>query len=338
MKIAVIGAGAIGGLVAGYLKLQNEEVFLVGRSDTVEAVRQRGLEISGIRGNFNIPISIAQKLDSPADLAILATKTQDIGSALADNLKFLQYATVLTTQNGLRADEIVTRYIPAANIVSSIVMFGATYLEPAKIVHNFEGKWIIGSMFAKDEGKLMGINRLLNKIFPSVVTDELKGMKYLKIFFEANNCLPALLGVSVQEAFSDLEVSKIAIAIWKEGLSLATKLGINLISLPDFPLERLTKTVALRIEETAHMFSGIMTTLSKEPLYGSILQSIKRGRPSEIDYINGEFIRMAKELEMLAPLNATLLDMVHRVEKTNKFFSKQELLEKTKELVKEVIF
>jgi 2-dehydropantoate 2-reductase len=334
MKIAVIGAGAIGGLVAGYLKLQNEDVFLVGRPDVVGAARRKGVDISGVRGNFNIPISIAERLDSPADLAILATKTQDIGRALADNLRFLQDATVLTTQNGIRADDIATRYIPAANIVSSIVMFGATFLEPAKIVHNFEGKWIIGSMFVKDAGKLMGINRLLNNIFPTVVTDELKGMKYLKIFVNANNCIPAILGVSMQEAFSDLEVSKIAIAIWKEGFNLVTKLGINLMSLPDFPLERLIKPVALPIEEASRMFSGIMASLSKEPLYGSILQSIKRGRPSEIDYINGEFIRMAKDLDTLAPLNATLVGMVHRVEKTGQFFAKQELLEKTKEFVK----
>ncbi len=334
MKIAVIGAGAIGGLVAGYLKLQNEDVFLVGRADVVEAVRQKGLDISGVRGSFNVPISITEKLDSPVDLAILATKTQDIGNALADNLRFLQEAMVLTTQNGIRADDIVTRYISAANVVSSIVMFGATYLEPGKIVHNFEGKWIIGSMFARDEGRLMGINRLLSKIFPTVFTNELKGMKYLKIFVNANNCIPAILGASMQEAFSDLEVSKIAMAIWREGYSLVTKLGINLVSLPDFPLEHLTKTITLPIEEASRIFSGIMVSLSKEPLYGSILQSIKRGRPSEIDYINGEFIRMAKDLDTLAPLNATLVGMVHRIEKTGKFFSKQELLDNTKDFIK----
>jgi 2-dehydropantoate 2-reductase len=334
MKIAVIGAGAIGGLVAGYLKLQNEDVILLGRPEVVQAVRQKGLEISGARGNFSIPISATEKLDSPVDLAILATKTQDVGNALLDNLRFVQDAAVLTTQNGIRADDIATRYVPAENIVSSIVMFGATFLEPAKIVHNFEGKWIIGSPFAKDEGKLMGINRLLNKIFPTVVTDELKGMKYLKIFVNANNCIPAVLGLSMQEAFADPKVSEIAIAIWKEGYSLTTKLGINLVSLPDFLLERLTKIVTLPTEEAAGVFSGIMTSLSKEPLYGSILQSIKRGRPSEIDYINGEFIRMAKDLDTLAPLNATLVGMVHRVEKSGNFFTKQELLDNTKGFVK----
>ena len=334
MKIAVIGAGAIGGLVAGYLRLKEEDVVLVGRAEVCQAVRQGGLEISGVRGNSNIQIEAKERLDSPVDLAILATKTQDVGNALLDNLRFVQEAAVLTTQNGIRADDIATRYAPAENVVSSIVMFGATYLEPAKIVHNFEGKWIIGSPFAKDTGRLMGINRLLNGIFPTIVTDELKGMKYLKIFVNANNCIPAVLGVSMQEAFADPKVSEIAIAIWKEGYSLTTRLGIHMVSLPDFLLERLTKIVALPTAEAAGVFSGIMASLSKEPLYGSVLQSIKRGRPSEIDYINGEFIRMAKDLETLAPLNATLVGMVHAVEKSGQFFTKQDLLDKTKEFVK----
>ncbi|MFH0763066.1 MAG: ketopantoate reductase C-terminal domain-containing protein, partial [Candidatus Omnitrophota bacterium] len=80
------------------------------------------------------------------------------------------------------------------------------------------------------------------------------------------------------------------------------------------------------ILEAAKIFSGIMLNLSKEPLYGSILQSIKRGRASEIDYINGEFVRMAEENNFKAPLNEKLVEMVHQVEKTGKFFSKEQLL------------
>jgi 2-dehydropantoate 2-reductase len=75
-----------------------------------------------------------------------------------------------------------------------------------------------------------------------------------------------------------------------------------------------------------------MSNLSKEPLYGSILQSIKRGKPSEIDYINGEFVRLARENKLGAPLNEKLVQMVHQVEEKNKFFSKEELLNSTKGL------
>ncbi|MBC8436433.1 MAG: hypothetical protein H8D90_00900, partial [Candidatus Omnitrophica bacterium] len=155
---------------------------------------------------------------------------------------------------------------------------------------------------------------------------ELQGMKYLKIFVNANNCLPAILGVSMQEAFSDINVARISIGIWQEGLEITRRAGITLVSLPDFPLERLTKLAALPILEAAKIFSGIMLNLSIDPLYGSILQSIKRGRPSEIDYINGEFVRLARENNFSAPLNEKLVEMVHQVEKSGRFLSKEQLL------------
>jgi 2-dehydropantoate 2-reductase len=266
-------------------------------------------------------------------LVILATKTQDIDAALKDNLKFLKAAIILTTQNGVRADDIAAKYLPPQNIISSIIMFGATYLKPGEFVHNFEGSWIIGRLFNTPYEKILTTNRILNEIFPTVSSEDIKGMKYLKIFVNANNCIPAILGMSMQEAFSDINISRISIGIWREGLEIVKKAGINLVSLPDFSLERLIKLTSLPTDEAARVYSGIMLNLSKEPLYGSILQSIKRGRPSEIDYLNGEFMRLAEENNLIAPLNEKLVAMVHKVEEGNKFFTKDELINNTREWV-----
>jgi len=333
MKIAVIGAGAIGGLAAGYLKNKGEDVFLIGHVDAANAIRKKGLSIQGIRGDFNIKLEAFVKLESAPELVILATKTQDIAAALKDNLKFIQGAAILTTQNGIRADDIAAGYLPRENIISSIVMFGATCLLPGEIVHNFEGSWIIARAFAKNDAKVIEISRVLNQVFPAIVAEDLKGMKSLKIFVNANNCIPAILGMSMQESFSDPQVSRVSIAIWKEGLKVMDKAGISLSSLPDFPLERITKLASLPSQDAAKIFSGIMANLSKEPLYGSILQSIKRGKTSEIDYINGEFVRLAGEKNFNAPLNQKLTEMVHQVEASGKFFTKEELLKNIESLV-----
>ncbi len=167
-KIAVIGSGAIGGLVAGYLKVKGEDVSLVGQRASVEAIKENGLQISGARGKFKVKIDIADKLNYEPNLIILATKTQGIDSALKDSPQFIKSATLLTAQNGVRGDDIAVKYIPKENIISSIVMFGATYLEPAKIVHNFEGSWILGRPFAKNDEKVIEVSLLLNKIFPAI--------------------------------------------------------------------------------------------------------------------------------------------------------------------------
>jgi len=329
MRIGVIGSGAIGCLVAAYLKLEGQDVSLVGRPDSVKAIREKGLQISGVRGTFKAEINISEQLNFAPELVILATKTQDIEYALKDNISLIRDALILTIQNGVQADNIVAKYLPKENIVSSIVMFGATYLEPAKLVHNFEGSWIIGSPFDKDHPEgLSNLSHVLNKAFPIVVAENITGMKFLKIFANANNCLPAILGKSMQEVFSDLDISRISIAIWKEGLEIINKAGIDLVSLPGFPVENITRLTSLPTTQAAEIFSQTMKNLSREPLYGSILQSIMRGRSSEIDYINGEFVRLAGKNNTPAPLNSALVDMVHQVEKNKMFCSKLELFER----------
>ncbi len=334
MRIAVIGAGAIGCLVAGYLKEKGEEVTLVGRSSAVRSIKENGLVISGVRGNFLVRIGISDTLNYIPDLAILTTKTQDIDSVLQVNSYLLRNSLFLTTQNGVQADNLVAKYLGREKIISSIVMFGATYLEPGKVVHNFEGSWVLGSLFnPKLTESLISVSLVLDKAFPAIISEEIKGMKYLKIFANANNCLPGIIGKSMQEVFSDLDISRISIAIWKEAFQIIDKAGINLVSLPGFPVENITKLTSMPGSDAAQVFSGIMKSLSKEPLYGSILQSIMRGRLSEIDYINGEFVRLAQEHNIYAPLNKVLVDMVHSVEKNNRFYSKDDLIAKTKELV-----
>jgi len=174
---------------------------------------------------------------------------------------------------------------------------------------------------------------ILDKAFPAVISEDITGMKYLKIFVNTNNCIAAILGVSMQEAFSDPQVSRISIAIWKEGFQIISKMGIKLTSLPGFPVENVTRLISLPPEEAAKIFSGTMSRLSRDPLYGSILQSIKRGRPSEVDYINGEFASLAEKYRLNAKLNKKLVEMVHQVEKTKKFFSKPEFLNVTSGLL-----
>jgi hypothetical protein len=70
----------------------------------------------------------------------------------------------------------------------------------------------------------------LNKIFPTIVAEDIRGMKYLNIFVNTNNCIPAVLGQSMQESFSDLGISRLSICLWK-----------------DVFLERLRKNVWIRL-------------------------------------------------------------------------------------------
>src|SRR5208282_5114526 len=148
MNISVIGAGAIGGVVAAYLKKAGEDVVLIGRKSQVDAINAKGLELQGVRGTETIKVPALTRLDQPYDLVIFAVKTQDIEEAFAHNSEFLeQGGLILTTQNGVQADNILNGHFERERQLSSIVMFGATSIKPGEITLNFEGDWIIGRPF-----------------------------------------------------------------------------------------------------------------------------------------------------------------------------------------------
>ncbi|MCM8792461.1 MAG: 2-dehydropantoate 2-reductase, partial [Candidatus Omnitrophica bacterium] len=332
--IAVIGAGAIGSLIAGYLKEKGIDLILVAKKDTLEKIKKLGLHIRGIRGDFLISkIDVKERLDTEVPLVILATKMQDLERAISDNQKYLKDGFILATQNGIGAEQILSKYIDKTKIISSIVMFGATYLEPAKVIHNFEGKWLLGQPYGKDTEALKNIKSILEKGFNVELVEDIISKKWLKVFLNANNCLAALMGKSMQEVFSDLELCEIAIGIWQEGLKVIEKAGIELSDIGDFSKDKLKSITSLPLREASVIFSKIMTTLSKEPLYGSILQSIMRNRPSEIDYINGAFLELGKKINFYTPLNKKIVEMVHKVEETKKFFSKEDVILKLKNLI-----
>jgi 2-dehydropantoate 2-reductase len=333
MKVAVIGAGAIGGLVAGYLVDKGEEVMLVTHPEHITPLAQNGLTIEGARGRLCVRMPVKDQLEEQVDLAILATKIPDLEKSMTQNFAYLKDVPVISVQNGVRAERIIAERLGAQRLFPSIVMFGATYLAPGKIVHNFEGDWIMGQANAGPNDMLHEITKVTSKIFPSPESGDIGGMKWLKLFINANNCLPAIVGKSIQETFCHIPLCKISVRIWQEGLDLVTKANIALSSLPTFPVERLSHLVSMPLNEAAKIFSTIMLNLSKEPLYGSILQSIHRKRPSEIDCINGEFVNLAASVGQKAPLNEMLVQMVHDVERGGRFLSEAELISQTQELM-----
>lgn len=89
MRIAVIGSGAIGALVNGYLAEKGIDVTLVGKTRDVTAISANGLLIDGVRGEMTVPVRAVEKLEDKADLVILAVKTQDVAPTLSQNLEAL---------------------------------------------------------------------------------------------------------------------------------------------------------------------------------------------------------------------------------------------------------
>jgi len=325
MKIAVIGGGAIGSVVAGYLAKAGEDVLLVGRKEHVDAIHQKGLVIKTAEGEDIIPLRAAEGLDQEYDLVIFTVKTQDLEEAYQSNCKYLENCICMTTQNGVQGSNLLSSHFDQEKMIESIIMFGATFIRPGEVTFNFEGNWIMGKPYVKNDSRMNGIADVLRKGFSVVVSDNIMGMKWLKLFVNFNNCIPALIGKSMQETFSDMDFCKLSIILLKEGIHIIQEAGIELVSMPNFPAERIIGLSQMPVDQGAGIINKTLTTLSKEPLYGSILQSIMRGRTSEIDFINGEINQVASGIQTRAPLNRKIVNMVHQVEMSGKYFDPEEV-------------
>ena len=138
-KIAVIGAGAVGCGLGFLLNRAGREVTLIGRADQVEVLRTKGLRVEGYAGEHQVKIPAAERLDFKPDLVLLAVKTQDVAGALRENLAYLTGTPVVTMQNGVRSDDLVSDLLPQDRIISAVVLLHANYLAPGSVTLMYEG-------------------------------------------------------------------------------------------------------------------------------------------------------------------------------------------------------
>ena len=326
IRIAVIGAGAVGSALGALLHRAGQKVVLVARPAHVAAIRQNGLDVKGDMGNFIASIEAAEALDFRPDLTLLTVKTQDVVAAVKANLAFLRDVPVVTFQNGVRSDQLVAGILPREQILSAVVLTHVTYLLPGKVTVVYRGKLILGRPFGKRDGKLDEVARILNQAVPTQVTNNIQGAHWLKLIVNLNNALPAITNQTMNQVYANASLRNLAVGLMREGLRVIDRANIRLESLPQVSVA-LTRLVSWMPSGIAGRIAAakVRQLATEWPLWGSTLQSIQRGRPTEIDYLNGEIVELGKRYGEATPLNAKIVEWVHQVEGTGEFLSAEEI-------------
>lgn len=325
-KIVVIGAGAIGSLVGGLLLRAREDVTLIGRKAHVDAINKSGLIIDGALGEMRVNVKAKERLDFKPDLVLLTVKTQDVEAVAHEIKPYVSGVPVVTMQNGVRSDDLVAGVLGKENIISSVVLFGSTFLEPGRVVHTHKGRLLVGLPFNHDWEKLESIATVLNKAIPVQITKDIHCAHWTKLIVNLNNAIPAITGLSVQEIGSHPKLRKLSYFVLKEGLDITKFASIKLCNLQGVPIVILKKIFNMSSFIATMVIGNMMKTIGTAPVLGSTLQSIKRGKNTEIDYLNGEIVALGKKLGIPTPYNTTVVNMVHQVEATGKFLTLDELL------------
>ena len=141
MKIAVVGAGAMGSVYAGLLASAGNEVWAIDTwREHIDAIRARGLRVEGASGDRTVRLDATTDASEPGpcDLVIIATKADGVASAAASIGPLLGDDTlVLTIQNGLGAAERICRHLPPDNVLLGVAGgFGASIRGPGHAHHN----------------------------------------------------------------------------------------------------------------------------------------------------------------------------------------------------------
>lgn len=326
MKIAVIGAGGVGSVIGGLLARAGEDVTLIGRQPHVDAINSHGLLIDGALGERRIPVAARERLDFSPDLALLGVKMQDIEATIREAQPHIASTLLLTLQNGVRADDLLAGLMDKASIASGVVVFGATYLEPGKVTYSPAGRLVVGNPFGPVTENVRNVAAVLNKALPTHISEDIRGAHWTKLIINENNALPAITGLSLQQLNTASQMRRLSVLLMREAVDTMRAAGISLGELPGVPVNLIQTLLRMPLPVASALPRLLSRAMGETPFLGSTLQSLKRARSTEIDYLNGEIVALGKQLGRSTPYNTTVVDLVHRVEATSTFLSPDEVV------------
>jgi 2-dehydropantoate 2-reductase len=318
-QIAIIGAGAIGGTVAALLHRAGHQVTLIVRPESLDSYTA-GLRIDGVLGAWSAPVPAATAIGGRPDLALLAVKTQDVVAAIERHRRQLVDVPLVTMQNGVRSDDLVANYLPPAQILSAVVFIIATSLTPGAVTIAAPGALVVGRPFAPTQ-PVDAAMRILRDAVPTTASHNIQGAHWLKLLVNLNNAVPALVDRPLQTVAADPFLRQVMLLLMREGMATVSRARIRLESLPGAPVGLIRLLTLLPLGLAGAIVQRQLRRTSSLEVLGSTLQSLRRGRPSEIAYLNGEVVRLGQQVGVPTPLNAAVVALVGEVERSGQFFT-----------------
>jgi 2-dehydropantoate 2-reductase len=298
--VLVVGSGALATLFAARLAASGVKVTVLGTwTEGLAALRTSGAHLDG-EGSFVVRASDNPHDCMGAEIALVLVKswqTKRAACQLADCMG--EDGLVVTFQNGLGNDEILSGVLGRQRVFQGITTLGAVLLEPGYVRQNGEGV-----VFLENHPKLISLREILRVANFSItgVDDILPNVWTKLIINTAINPLTALLRVKNGELLNIPSARNLMGEIARETASIAKALGIPLpISTP----ENVVEDVARRTSENT----------------SSMLQDVLRGAPTEVDAINGAVVRKGEEKKVCTTANRVLWSLIKAISTDGKISS-----------------
>ena len=226
LKIAVLGAGAIGGVTGARMTQAGWDVQVVCKhAEAVDLGKEPGFHIFGIGGDSHIPVRAVQtaaELQGPLDVVFLATKAGEAIEAAESLLPILKPdASVVSLQNGI-CEEALAKVVGQERIVGCVVAWGATFHGPGRMEITSEGDFVVGRLDSMVDARLEAIREMLSAAAPARITTNIIGELYSKLI--VNSCINSLgviAGVPLGQLLAVKKIRVIFISIMSEAMAVA---------------------------------------------------------------------------------------------------------------------
>lgn len=321
-RILIEGIGGIGGIVAARLiQATYTPALITSNAAITEAINRDGLKITTPEISAVVPAKAYTHLsDLPAgekyDAAYLLMKANTVVEAARQTLPYLTpQGYMVTFQNGI-VEDAVAEAVGAERIVSGIIGWGGTMHSPGVYEKTTPGETHIGELSGPQyTPRVITLKKAMERAAPVMISANIRGALWSKL---AINCtittLGALTGDTLGVMLQDARVRRLFMRTYSEVVETADALGIQ--------LERIAANPRLLyVPKDAggftHFFKDVLVRMVGRRYGGmkaSMLQSLERGRPTEIDFLNGYVVAQAQKVGVATPVNAALVQMVKEIE------------------------
>lgn len=317
MRICILGAGALGSAIGGYLARSGVEVVLIGRAAHVEAIRHDGLRITGVRGDIRVrdrlnAVRSPSAAEGSFDFLILLVKGKDTAQALQDALPLRdRVAVALSLQNDYAKDEHLRDWIGAERVVGAVTVEGATLVAPGHVDNHLTTP--VTAYFGEFNGQPTPRVNALTVAFCSaglsaLTTPHIEQVRWEKLtqIASASGWSASTLAALPELCFADGAVVEAGaehfVALTKELLSVYKALGYS----PQnyfAPISRLREIDALPFREAVQtvLKMGLALQERGQRSRTSMHEDILHRRKTESDEILKPFLDKAVELNLSVP-------------------------------------
>ena len=298
LDIAVLGAGAVGCFYGGMLARAGHRVTLIGRATHVEAIAAHGLRMQTLSFDEQVPLAASTQASTVAgaDLVLFAVKSTDTESAGQDMRVHLQPgALVLCLQNGVDNAERLRAVLPGVPVAATVVYVATEMAGPGHLRHHGRGELVMEPL-SVDVARSAAIAQAFTAAgVPTTLSDNVRGALWAKLILNcAYNALSALGRLPYGELVQRPGVLDVIRDVVVECKAVAAADSVNLPADVDAIVRRIPETMPTQHSSTA--------------------QDLARGKPSEIDFLNGHVVQRGAALGVPTPANRVLWTLVKLAE------------------------